>query len=1073
MATFTTNNSNNGNNDMSSPTSMNNNDNNNNNNNSPSSNDEGGSVVDIVVVDHKIVNTDREHLEFKLKVDISTGTYYDNNSEENYEDFVSIHIWKRWTDFYSLGRVLKKKFPTAKFDQLIKPQRNAMTTGKFDLRYVTIKKAAIHQFVQGLFDHQIIIASDEFVDFATHSGSTVSTPEAEATTLSAITKILGNEPFTELNLSAGCVQKISADIITAGEMCVWEFSSIKHDMGCSAQFKPSVANSSTQVVMPLSRYASQRKNIQLNWVSTVAGEITIVFDNSYSRFRSKVMKYRLKVISKEMADKAVAEVEEEAKLQAIENKKKKDSNATDGGDEKKDGSDLSGNEDEEEGIGDLIINLSNNNNNNNSQKKNERNSGLVLSSSDTNSSNYKTRNGSVTNRHNRAGSSVRRRRATRKRNSLAPGKMLNIINVVDDNDTNDNGDGNELDGSDDNKIVQIGTVKGFGKSKITTFTAKETKNARELEAWKQKVLEYENKYRAADIEIERLLQRNSELVSELDEAMDLARQRQTEVVRLESANVILCEESDNATEKMLAAEMRAEEAERLHEICLEETELHKNQIKELTEKLVQSIEDGNQNESDLKAKVKSLEEMVKKIENEPQILRETMAYERTLRLQAEAELIAAKNTASKWKHKHDDTMSKLGTMAERLTKVTNQKRILIKAIEKYRKAETNTERRNSIMKNDDLNHVVDNPDYNKEEAKGLSRNSPSPTTMPNEIVTDNSKNNGKEEVNIETDVNNNDNKVIVGNQVENNNNSDNDPPSTNAKKTPVTRRLSKTNPFAKSIEQEQNEIGKKLLHEDPSKQMKNVDNDNAKSPIRNVKASNSIGDRRRNTPIFGNEIFQKEDDKETTKTANTSPSTVNRRKSLTEHSDFLIKSATEQSESLINSVKSAISSINLVPSTKKVVKKSIDWGPLGTPEMSRLIQVEILKGNEANRRFVYNLWGHILDHKPVEDIRNILKSAGGLSIGKIRYSSAMKFLDVFIPHMRRQRPDMLFEAKWIDIKEKWNKKNGFKMWMEPMANKANGKHHLINVRISIERNDEYLTDEQVKKQSFSSGRYDD
>ena len=71
--------------------------------------------------------------------------------------------------------------------------------------------------------------------------------------------------------------------------------------------------------------------------------------------------------------------------------------------------------------------------------------------------------------------------------------------------------------------------------------------------------------------------------------------------------------------------------------------------------------------------------------------------------------------------------------------------------------------------------------------------------------------------------------------------------------------------------------------------MKNVDNDNAKSPIRNVKASNSIGDRRRNTPIFGNEIFQKEDDKETTKTANSSPSTVKKRKSLTEHSDFLIK----------------------------------------------------------------------------------------------------------------------------------------------------------------------------------------
>ena len=62
-------------------------------------------------------------------------------------------------------------------------------------------------------------------------------------------------------------------------------------------FKPNVGNSSTQVVMPLSRYASQNKSIQLNWVSTVPGKITIIFDNSYSRFRAKTMKYRLKVIS--------------------------------------------------------------------------------------------------------------------------------------------------------------------------------------------------------------------------------------------------------------------------------------------------------------------------------------------------------------------------------------------------------------------------------------------------------------------------------------------------------------------------------------------------------------------------------------------------------------------------------------------------------------------------------------------------------------------------------------------------------------------------------------------------------
>ena len=124
---------------------------------------------------------------FKLKVDISTGADFDNDAGDE-QNCVSIHIWKRWTDFYSLGRIFKKKFPTAKFDSLVKPQRNAMTTGKFDLRYVTVKKAAIHQFIQGLFEFKAIILSDEFVDFATQSGSNVTTPETEATTLVQLQK---------------------------------------------------------------------------------------------------------------------------------------------------------------------------------------------------------------------------------------------------------------------------------------------------------------------------------------------------------------------------------------------------------------------------------------------------------------------------------------------------------------------------------------------------------------------------------------------------------------------------------------------------------------------------------------------------------------------------------------------------------------------------------------------------------------------------------------------------------------------------------------------------------------------
>jgi hypothetical protein len=975
--------------------------------------EDAGTIVDMLVVDHKIVNTDREHLEFKLKVDISTDNYNDN---ENGYEVVSIHIWKRWTDFYSLGRILKKKFPTAKFNSLVKPQRNAVTTGKFDLRYVTIKKAAIHQFIQGLFEFKVIIASDEFVDFATTaSGSNVTTPETEANTLSAISKILGDEPFTELNLAAGCVQKISADIITAGEMCVWEFKSINNDMGCSAQFKPSVGNSSTQIVMPLSRYASQKKNIQLNWVSTVPGEITIVFDNSYSRFRSKIMKYRLKVISKDMADKAVAEVEEEAKLKAISDGKNNSQNNNENTDDDQSA-------DESESVGEISAKFDKDSNEDGSEFSPEGNS-------------VKSRNGSITNKSNRKGSVARRARI--KRNSLAPAKRVIGIGSTDNsvgiNDEHNHESNRESD--DSSKIVQIGTVKGFGKSKITTFTAKDTKNARELEALKHKVTDFENKYKDADIEIERLLQRNRELVSELDEATDMARQRKAEIVRLESANVILCEESDNATEKMLAAETRAEEAERLHEICLEETELHKNQIKELTEKLVQSIEDGSKKEQELKDEVTALKDTIKMIESEPQKLRETMVYERTLRLQAEAELVAAKNTASKWKHKVDDTMSRLGIMVERLTKVTKQKKILIKAIEKYRKAETPVERRNSI-ENSVLNNVVDNPVYDKEEALGLKKQSSESKT----------------------------NTLGDSKEVEPNDVGALDSPKLN----PVQpRRLSKTNPFAISIQAQQtttDQIKQRNVHRaisvgnsSPSKLQNGI----------NRPKSNSVGDRRRNTPIFGDEIFQNKDEK----IASPESKLRKKRKSLTEQSASLIKSATEQSDQLLNSMKNVISSsIISAVASKKVVTKSIDWGPLGTPEMSLLIQAEICKRKQENIRFVYNLWGHILDHKSIEEIKKV--HPGGLAIAKVKYDSAMKFLDVFLPHMRQQRPDMIFAAQWIGINDKWSNKNGYNMWMKPMAKQAVGKHHLINVRISIEKNVDYLTDEQMKEQSFSSGRYD-
>ena len=153
---------------------------------------------------------------------------------------------------------------------------------------------------------------------------------------------------------------------------------------------------------------------------------------------------------------------------------------------------------------------------------------------------------------------------------------------------------------------------------------------------------------------------------------------------------------------------------------------------------------------------------------------------------------------------------------------------------------------------------------------------------------------------------------------------------------------------------------------------------------------------------------------------------------------------------------------------KKVVKKSIDWGPLGSPEMSLLIQKHICKGNDSHRRAVYNIWGHILDNKPIEEIQKV--HPGGIEISSIPFNHALAFLDVFIPHMRAQRPDMTFKAQWIGARQKWGTKGakrGTQMWMGRVGAAGGSRTDLINVRIGMGPKEV----EEERPRTVSTGRY--
>ena len=927
-------------------------------------NREVGTVADVTVVDHKIVETDREHLEFKLKVVVTT---------EIDEPNASLYIWKRWTDFVDVGKLLTKKFPRLKIVLLSKPTRGLMQ-GKFDLRYVNLKKSAVHTFVQGLFTHKEVVRCDEFVDFVTTSGSKVTTPEAEAATLSAISNILKDQEFANCSIKPGFVHNVFVAIEGSENILVWEFKSIKYDMGCSVNFKPAVANSSTTVVMPLSRYPAQHKHVQLTYAPPCAGEVTIVFDNSYSKINAKKMKYRLKVINQTDADQALKRIEEEFNKEAANMTKPdvRDSSASSA--------------EEDDDVDGSAIEIS-------SSPIDDQGGILALRSGRKNSDSKRSQ----------------RRRTTVKVKRASIFGQSNSLELQEDN---------AEDGENGDNVVKVNAIKGFGTNgkKITTTTVKDSKLHYEIESMRKENEEQKVSLQEADSEIERLNRRLQELELEIDEVVDESRQRQENVARLESANVALCEESDNALEKMLEAEKRAEEAERLHEICLEETDLHKQQIKELTERLIHTMEDTETEKAALNETIEYLQEEIKVFESSPQKLKETVNMERNLRLHAEAERVAAMNTAAKWQAEADEKSKLIDSLTSRLTLVTNQKKILIKAVENYRKQIND--------RSFEVGGRVNGESSNQKAVKVR--------------------------------------KGRLSNVI--------DPSSLQI----AQMKLREVDPeVMKRTERVRKGIGL-----DRSASFSSPNGSSTTMP-----QSTTAKDTRRNTPIFGEEIFDIGKSQPLAQSQKPDSDSKRRKSALQKASDAYEKSG---AVGIIKSLSSTISdegpamlkgvadkvvltlnsnSTSPKQTSRKLVKKAIDWGPLGTPAMSILIQKHICKGNDNHRKIIYNIWGHILDQKPIEEIQSIHK--GGIEICKVAFEHAMAFLDVFIPHMRSCRRDMSFKAQWVEYDCKWNSKQK-NVWLEPLGKSALGNKTLINVRIGMTKK----SAQPERQRRLSKGRYD-
>uniref|UniRef100_A0AAY4AK25 FYVE and coiled-coil domain containing 1b n=1 Tax=Denticeps clupeoides TaxID=299321 RepID=A0AAY4AK25_9TELE len=103
--------------------------------------------------------------------------------------------------------------------------------------------------------------------------------------------------FRELFIKSSCYSVIPITVRRAGPTISWVFSSEPKSISFSIVFResPDTALEQAKVMIPLTRCNSHKETIQGQLKVRNPGEYTLIFDNSFSRFISKKVLYRLSV----------------------------------------------------------------------------------------------------------------------------------------------------------------------------------------------------------------------------------------------------------------------------------------------------------------------------------------------------------------------------------------------------------------------------------------------------------------------------------------------------------------------------------------------------------------------------------------------------------------------------------------------------------------------------------------------------------------------------------------------------------------------------------------------------------
>ncbi|KAI5608819.1 FYVE and coiled-coil domain-containing protein 1-like isoform X2 [Silurus asotus] len=105
------------------------------------------------------------------------------------------------------------------------------------------------------------------------------------------------QEFSELFIKSSCYSVISITVVTAGPTISWVFSSSPKSISFSVVYREStdIPLDQAKVLIPLTRCNSHKETIQGQVKARNPGQYSLIFDNSFSRFISKKVQYKLSV----------------------------------------------------------------------------------------------------------------------------------------------------------------------------------------------------------------------------------------------------------------------------------------------------------------------------------------------------------------------------------------------------------------------------------------------------------------------------------------------------------------------------------------------------------------------------------------------------------------------------------------------------------------------------------------------------------------------------------------------------------------------------------------------------------